>query len=75
MQMHKLLLGSLFSLAILAVMSSAPALAEDCSGNITAEEALRGEDSRYAAQTGRDFAALQQLIGDDLVYTLRRQRR
>jgi hypothetical protein len=68
MQMHKLLLHTLYGFAILAVMSNAPVLAEDCSGTITAEEALRSEDARYAAQTGRDFAALQQLIGDDLVY-------
>jgi hypothetical protein len=49
-------------------MSTTVAFAQDCSGNITAEEALHGEDARYAAQTGRDFAALQQLIGEDLVY-------
>jgi Domain of unknown function (DUF4440) len=66
--MHKLLLRTLYSFAIWAAMSSGAAFAEDCSGNITAEDALRGEDARYAAQTGRDFTALQQLIGDDLVY-------
>src|SRR5262249_154205 len=33
-----------------------------------ADEALRAEDARYAAQTSRDFAALEQLLGDDLVY-------
>jgi hypothetical protein len=49
-------------------MSTSTAFAVDCSGTITAEEALRGEDARYAAQTSRDFAALQQLIGDDLIY-------
>src|SRR5262249_46097538 len=26
------------------------------------------EDARYAAQTGRDFAALERLLGDELVY-------
>lgn len=66
--MHKLLLRTLHAFAILVVMSSTAALAEDCSGNITAEEALRGEDARYTAQTSRDFTALQQLIGADLVY-------
>ena len=66
--MHGLLLRTLYVFAILAAMSSSTAFAEDCSGTITAEEALRGEDARYAAQTSRDFAALQQLIGDDLVY-------
>ena len=66
--MLKLLLRTLSGFAMLGAMSSGAALAEDCSGSITADEALRGEDARYAAQTGRDFAALQQLIGDDLVY-------
>ncbi len=66
--MHKRLLGPLYAFAILAMTSSSAAFAEDCSGNITAEEALRGEDARYAAQTGRDFTTLQQLIGEDLVY-------
>ena len=66
--MLKLLLHTLYAFAILWAMSSGPSFAEDCSGNITAEEALRGEDARYAAQTGRDFTALQQLIGEDLVY-------
>lgn len=66
--MLKLLLRTLYGLAIMAVVSSGAAFAEECSGSITADEAQRGEDARYAAQTGRDFAALQQLIGEDLVY-------
>jgi hypothetical protein len=66
--MLKLLLRTLYGLAITAVVSSGAAFAEECSGSITADEAQRGEDARYAAQTGRDFAALQQLIGEDLVY-------
>jgi hypothetical protein len=66
--MLKLLLRTLYGFAILGVISSGATFAEDCSGSITADEALRGEDARYAAQTGRDFAALQQLIGEDLVY-------
>ncbi len=66
--MLKLLLRTLYGFAILGAMSSGASFAEDCSGNISADEALRGEDARYAAQTGRDFAALQQLIGEDLVY-------
>jgi ketosteroid isomerase-like protein len=66
--MLKLLRRTLYGVAVLGVLSSSAALAEDCSGNITADEALRSEDARYAAQTGRDFAALQQLIGEDLVY-------
>jgi len=35
---------------------------------ITAEEALQAEDARYAAQTGGDFAAMERMFGDDLVY-------
>jgi len=66
--MLKLLLRAVSGFAILCAMSSGAALAEDCGGSITADEALRGEDARYAAQTGRDFAALRQLIGEDLVY-------
>jgi ketosteroid isomerase-like protein len=66
--MLKLLLRALSGIAILGVASSGAAFAEDCSGTITADEALRGEDARYAAQTSRDFASLQRLIGDDLVY-------
>jgi hypothetical protein len=66
--MLKLLLRALFGIAILGAVSSGAAFAEDCSGTLTADEALRGEDARYAAQTSRDFGSLQQLIGDDLVY-------
>jgi ketosteroid isomerase-like protein len=46
----------------------AGAKAADCDGAITADEALKGEDARYAAQTTSDFDALQRLYGDDLVY-------
>ena len=42
--------------------------AQDCSGTITAEEALKAEQDRYAAQMKGDVAAMQRLIGDDLVY-------
>jgi hypothetical protein len=35
---------------------------------ITADEALRAEDSRYAAQMGADFGALERLYDDELVY-------
>jgi hypothetical protein len=42
--------------------------ARDCSGTITAEEALRAEEARYAAQMSNDFAAMQRLFGDELVY-------
>lgn len=35
---------------------------------LTASEALRAEDARYAAQIGADFAALERLYDDELVY-------
>jgi hypothetical protein len=66
--MIKLLFRALCSCAMLGVLSGGAAFAEQCSGTITAEEAQRAEDSRYAAQTGGDFTTLAGLIGDDLVY-------
>jgi len=42
--------------------------AQDCSGTITVEEALKAEQDRYAAQMKGDVGAMQRLIGDDLVY-------
>ncbi len=42
--------------------------AQGCSGTITMEEVLQAEASRYAAQTANDFAAMERLFGDDLVY-------
>ena len=35
---------------------------------ITVDEAVKAEDARYAAQMGNDFAAMERLIADDLVY-------
>ena len=57
-------------LCCVAVMLLAPGavFAEACSGHITAEEALTHEDARYAAQTSNDFAAMERLFGDELVY-------
>ena len=46
----------------------AGAKAAECDGTITADEALKAEDARYAAQTKSDFDALERLYGDDLVY-------
>jgi hypothetical protein len=43
--------------------------AEECRGSITAAELTAAEDARYAAQMSGDVAALEKLIGDDLVYT------
>ena len=42
--------------------------AQDCSGTITADEALRAEEARYAAQMNNDFGAMERLFGDELVY-------
>ena len=40
------------------------------SGDAPAEQAVRAaEDARFKAQTTNDFAALERLLGDDLVYT------
>ena len=44
------------------------ARAADCDGAITADEALKAEDARQAAQTSSDFDAMGRLYGDDLIY-------
>lgn len=44
------------------------AAAQDCTGTITADEALKAEHARYAAQTSNDFAAMEKLFGNDLTY-------
>jgi Domain of unknown function (DUF4440) len=44
------------------------AAAEQCSGNVTAEEATAAENARYTAQTSNDFAAMERLFGEDLHY-------
>jgi len=66
--MIRLLLHLLFCSLILGVMARSTASAEECSGAITAEEVLRAEDARYAAQIANDFAALERMFGEDLVY-------
>ena len=42
--------------------------AQDCSGTISVEEALKAEEARFAAQMSGDVTAMQRLFGDDLVY-------
>jgi hypothetical protein len=42
--------------------------AQDCSGTITADEAMKAETARYAAQTANDFAAMEKMFGNDLTY-------
>lgn len=45
------------------------AVAEECRGSVTQAEAVAAEDARYKAQMGDDYATLETLLGDDLVYT------
>lgn len=65
--MYTAITRTLTAAALCAVMVS-PALAQTCQGTISAEEANGAEDARYAAQTANDFAAMQRMFGDDLVY-------
>jgi len=59
----------LFALiAMLGLVAAGAASAQDCSGTITADEAMKAETARYAAQTSNDFAAMEKLFGDDLSY-------
>jgi Domain of unknown function (DUF4440) len=63
----KSLKNAFFACLILGPLA-AGAKAAECDGAITADEALKAEDARYAAQTKSDFDALERLYGDDLVY-------
>ena len=56
------------SAAALFAAVALPAAAQTCEGTITEAEANSAEDARYAAQTSNDFAAMERLFGDDLVY-------
>jgi hypothetical protein len=67
MTMTKLLLGAFCGYLILGLAIS-QARAAECDGAITADEALKGEDARYAAQAASDFDAMGRLYGDDLIY-------
>ncbi|MSQ58169.1 MAG: nuclear transport factor 2 family protein [Betaproteobacteria bacterium] len=51
-----------------AVAFATQALAGNCE-DINAHEAQKAEDARYAAQMNDDFAAMDKLFADDLVYT------
>jgi ketosteroid isomerase-like protein len=53
----------------LTAAGSTTAFAQGCSGTVTEQDVLQAEDARYAAQMANDFAAMDQLFGDDLVYT------
>jgi uncharacterized protein DUF4440 len=59
----------LFALfAMLGLVAAGAAAAEECSGTITADEAMKAETARYAAQTSNDFAAMEKMFGNDLTY-------
>jgi hypothetical protein len=55
-------------IAMLGFAAAGTAVAQECSGTITADEAMKAEMSRYAAQTTSDFAAMEKLFGNDLTY-------
>ena len=54
--------------AILVIAGAGFVSAQDCSGTITADEAMKAETARYAAQTTNNFAAMEKLFGNDLTY-------
>jgi len=59
----------LFALfVIVGLVVAGGAAAEECAGTITADEAMKAETARYAAQTANDFAAMEKLFGNDLTY-------
>src|SRR5713101_9272429 len=66
--MLQTVLRALFAFVAWGVVTAGTTSGEECSGSITAEEALRAEDARYAAQIANDFAAMERMFGDDLVY-------
>ncbi len=66
--MTRLLLHLVCGCLMLGFVGGGTAWAEECSGAITAEEALRAEDARYTAQTTNYFAAMERMFGPDLVY-------
>ena len=61
-------LGLLCGLLIFARSWPADAAGDECAAPVTADEAQKAEDARYTAQTTNDFAAMQRLFADDLVY-------
>ena len=65
--MLKTFVGVLIGFAVLSAAAGGAA-AQECSGTISAAEAVRAEDARYAAQTGNDVAAMERMFGEDLVY-------
>ena len=66
--MLQIFFKALLAFVALGMVAGGAASAEECSGSITAEEVLRAEDARYAAQIANDFAAMEQMFGPELVY-------
>ncbi|MGQ0578118.1 MAG: nuclear transport factor 2 family protein [Betaproteobacteria bacterium] len=64
----KRFLALFFVCALPGMVAAGTARAEECTGAVTADEALAAEDRRYEAQTTNDFAAMEKLFGADLVY-------
>src|SRR5260370_31669072 len=56
------------SFALFALLGLPAAAAQDCRGTITADEAMKAETARHAAQTSNDFAAMEKMFGHDLTY-------
>ena len=59
----------LFTLiAMLGLGGAGAAWAQECNGTVTADEAMKAETARHVAQTTNDFAAMDKLFGNDLMY-------
>ena len=58
----------LVPMLLAALLGGTAALAATCD-NVTADEALKAEDARYAAQMSNDFATMDKLFSPELVYT------
>ena len=59
--------STILCLAMFAFAGTNGAIAATCDA-INADEVIKQEDARYAAQMTNDFAAMEKLIADDLVY-------
>ena len=59
--------STILCFAMLAFASAHVATASTCDA-VNADEVIKVEDARYAAQMSNDFAAMEKLIADDLVY-------
>jgi uncharacterized protein DUF4440 len=66
--MLKTLIRALRSCAITHMVPPGATGAQECTGTISVEEALKAEEARFAAQMSGDVTAMQRLFGDDLVY-------